>query len=110
MVINVDITSGAFYKRGPLIPLCLEYLEKSPTADPRQFLSEGTLTARNRASLAKFLRGLPVLTPRTRGADPRTIKNVSANGASNVMFESTDGQAMSVAVRDCWLRRQPAGC
>ncbi|KAG9047218.1 hypothetical protein FS837_002812, partial [Tulasnella sp. UAMH 9824] len=96
MVVNVDISSAAFYKPGPLIGLCLEYLEASPKANPVQFLSSNRLNTRTRVALAKFLRTLRVRTTHGGNTRVRSIRSVSEQGANNLPFE-LNGTMISVA-------------
>ncbi|KAG8958174.1 hypothetical protein FRC00_002972, partial [Tulasnella sp. 408] len=100
MLINVDISSAAFYKSGSPIKLCLEYLGRSPEEDPSQFLSGSGLNARTRRDLLKFIRGLNVRTQRNGEAGRvRAIKDISEKGADNLMFTTEDGRTISVAPR-----------
>ncbi|KIO16425.1 hypothetical protein M407DRAFT_33926 [Tulasnella calospora MUT 4182] len=96
MVINVDISSAAFYKPGPLIKLCLDYLGASTEGNPVQFLSSNRLNTRSRIDLAKFLRGLYVRTTRGGETRLRSIRNVSEEGANARLFE-LNGTMISVA-------------
>ncbi|KAG8926564.1 Eukaryotic translation initiation factor 2C [Tulasnella sp. 408] len=97
MVVNVDISSAAFYKPGPLIKLCLDYLEASPEANPVQFLSANRLNARTRVALSKFLRTLHVKTTTAAGTRVRSIRSISEEGANTLPFE-LNGTTISVAV------------
>ncbi|KIO29143.1 hypothetical protein M407DRAFT_21713 [Tulasnella calospora MUT 4182] len=74
MVINADISAAAFYKSGPLIKLCLEYLGANPEANPVQFLSATRLDHRKRRDLAKFLRNLNVQITRSGQTKQYSIK------------------------------------
>ncbi|KAG8900669.1 hypothetical protein FRC01_010058, partial [Tulasnella sp. 417] len=96
MVINADISAAAFYKPGPLINLCLEYLGASPGANPVQFLSGARLDARRRRDLAKFLRNLNVQITRAGQTRHHSIKAVSEQGASTFLFDK-EGTMTSVA-------------
>lgn len=97
MVVNVDISSAAFYKPGQLIKLCLDYLEASPEANPVQFLNSNRLNTRTRVDLAKFLRTLRVRTTHGGKTRVRSIRSVSEEGANNLSFES-NGTMITVAV------------
>ncbi|KIO29135.1 hypothetical protein M407DRAFT_21707 [Tulasnella calospora MUT 4182] len=103
MVINVDISSAAFYKSGPLIKVCLEYLGRSPEGDPVQFLSANRLDARTRRDLLKFIRNLNVRTQRNGEARVRAIKDINEKGADTLMFSTDDGGSMSV---QAWFRKE----
>lgn len=99
MAIEVDISSAAFYKSGPLVKLRLEYLGASPEIDLARFLNANNLDARTRRGLAKFLRNLNVITPYKAGANPKSIKNFSEEEANNVLLEAND-TTTSVAVKN----------
>ncbi|KAG8992734.1 hypothetical protein FRB90_000927 [Tulasnella sp. 427] len=103
MVINVDISSAAFYKSGPLIKICMEYLGKSADADPAQFLSANRLDTRTRKDLAKFIRNLNVRTTRNGESRVRAIKDISDRGADTLMFPLDGGGQISV---QAWFRRE----
>ncbi|KAG8946717.1 hypothetical protein FRC04_011495 [Tulasnella sp. 424] len=103
MVINVDISSAAFYKSGPLIKVCLEYMGRSPDGDPLQFLAANRLDQRTRKDLLKFIRNLTVRTTRNGQSNNRSIKDISDKGADNLMFKLEDGSSISVAA---WFRRE----
>ncbi|KIO16424.1 hypothetical protein M407DRAFT_33925 [Tulasnella calospora MUT 4182] len=94
MVVNVDIGSIAFYRHGPLIGLCMEYLGQSPDANPLPFLGGNYVDARTRRELLKFIRGLMV---RTTGSGIRSIKDISEKGADTITFISDAGIATSIS-------------
>lgn len=98
MVINVDISSAAFYKGGPLIRVCLEYMGRSPDADPVQFLSGARLDVRTRKDLLKFIRNLNVRTARKDETRVRSIKDISDKGADAITFTPEGGGTISVKV------------
>lgn len=108
MVINADISAAAFYKSGPLIKLCLEYLGANPDANPVQFLSATRLDARARRDLAKFLRNLNIQITRSGQTKHFSIKAVSEQGASNFLFDR-DGTMISIAVSVRRLHRLVSG-
>ncbi|KAG8898432.1 hypothetical protein FRC01_010915, partial [Tulasnella sp. 417] len=58
MIINLDISSAAFYKPGPLIKLCLDYLGRSPESDPTPVLTATRFDPRVKRDLLKFIRNL----------------------------------------------------
>ncbi|KAG8923760.1 hypothetical protein FRC01_012373, partial [Tulasnella sp. 417] len=104
MVVNVDISSAAFYKSGPLIKVCLEYMGRSPESDPVPVLSGPRLDARNRRDLLKFIRNLNVRTQRNGESRVRTIKDISEKGADTLTFASDDGGTTSVALsKTAWV-------
>ncbi|KAG8902690.1 hypothetical protein FRB99_004254, partial [Tulasnella sp. 403] len=92
MVLNFDISTGAFFQPGPLIALCLAVLKKRNTANPNNELS-ANMSRRDRASLLKMIRHLRVRTQQ-RGEQPRIreIRGLSEVGAANHTFDTPDGQ------------------
>ncbi|KAG8946718.1 hypothetical protein FRC04_011496 [Tulasnella sp. 424] len=103
MVINVDISSAAIYKSGPLIKVCLEYMGKSPDGDPLQFLSVNRLDQRTRRDLLKFIRNLTVRTNRNGEIRDRAIKDISEKGADTLDFPLDEGGRITV---QAWHRRE----
>ncbi|KAG8942123.1 hypothetical protein FRC00_011997, partial [Tulasnella sp. 408] len=97
MMINLDISSAAFYKSGSLIKLCLEYLGRSPESDPTSVLTATRFDQRTKRDLLKFIRTLKVRTRRngTETAE-RGIKDLSDKGADALMFKKEDGGLTSV--------------
>ncbi|KAG8885868.1 hypothetical protein FRB97_009030 [Tulasnella sp. 331] len=95
MVVNLDISTGTFYKGGPLIGLCLEFL--GAYGQPELHLT-ARMDGRRRNDLIKFIRNLKVKTQK-RGEGPkiRPIKDLSKEGASDHMFPTTDGAMTTVA-------------
>jgi eukaryotic translation initiation factor 2C len=99
LVVNVDLATGVMYKEGPLIPLCIEFLNRPPNTHPAQLLSPGNnpnFTERDRIRLSKFLSGLRVLVS-TTGTKPRVIRGLSTVGANAHQFESHAGTTTNVA-------------
>lgn len=107
MMVNVDISSAAFYKSGPLIGLCMEYLGKSSEADPLHFLSANQLEVQTRIDLARFVRNLSV---RTTGKRVGAIKDISKEEADTLTFPSGDGSTRSVHVSPMYRIRIPFSC
>jgi len=99
LVVNVDLATGVMYKEGPLIPLCIEFLNRPPNTNPSQLLSPGNnlnFTERDRIRLSKFLSGLRIQVS-TTGTKPRVIRGLSTVGANAYQFESQTGTTVSVA-------------
>ena len=97
MFINVDISTGLFFKSGPLIALCLELLGAPPNADPTQYLGKN-MNARAKNELLKYIRNLKVKTERRgQGAQVRQIKDISEKVADEHTF-ATDVGSTTVAV------------
>ncbi|KAG8952529.1 hypothetical protein FRC00_006749 [Tulasnella sp. 408] len=99
MVINVDTSSAAFYKSGPLIKVCLEYLGRSPEADPTQVLSASRLDARTRRDLLKFIRNLNVRTQRGVETRIRAIRDISEKGADTLLIRADNGGTVPLPPR-----------
>ncbi|KAF5388155.1 hypothetical protein D9615_000461 [Tricholomella constricta] len=99
MLINVDISTGTMYKAGPLLGLCLDFLNK---ADPNALAMSRGFPDRERLRLQRFISGIRVLTKHT-GADgtiqqtPRVVKKLSSAGANALNFTMREGGSMSVA-------------
>ncbi|KAF8076456.1 argonaute-like protein [Lyophyllum atratum] len=99
MLINVDISTGTMYKAGPLLGLCLEFLNKG---DPNALATSRGFPDRERLRLQRFISGIRVLTKHA-GADgtiqqtPRVIKKLSTAGANALNFTMREGGSMSVA-------------
>ncbi|KAJ7481095.1 argonaute-like protein [Mycena galericulata] len=98
MLINVDISTGAMYKPGPLLSLCLKYINK----DKPNFLSpKHGFPDRERLRLQRFIVGIRVLTshagPGGGVQTPRVVKKLSTSGASSLTFQLREGQTMTVA-------------
>lgn len=98
-MINLDISSAAFYKSGSLIKLCLEYLGRSPESDPTSVLTATRFDPRVKRDLLKFIRNLKVRTRRNgTETQERGIKDLSDKGADALMFKKDDGGLTSVQV------------
>ena len=94
MYLNLDITTGIMFKGGPLISLCLEYLNDG---DPNR-LSPNNLNDRDRISLQRFLTNLRVSTDYGGSTRTRAIKHLSHQGANAIMFTMRQGgPSISVA-------------
>jgi eukaryotic translation initiation factor 2C len=101
MLINVDVSTGAMYKPGPLIDLALAFLGRpgNPNAlAPNQGLSEW-----ERIRLQGFIMGLKVTTSHgqlDQGHQiprQRVVRKLSSEGASSLEFELANGPRMTVA-------------
>ncbi|KAG6829528.1 hypothetical protein H0H92_004265 [Tricholoma furcatifolium] len=95
MVLNVDVSTAAMYKSGPLIQLCLAFFNRSDS----NFLAH--LENRERLRLQRFLSGVKISATHTANtrpnAPPRTIKRLSTAGASATSFFLENGTKMTVA-------------
>ncbi|KZT39639.1 argonaute-like protein [Sistotremastrum suecicum HHB10207 ss-3] len=103
MLINIDISTGAMFKPGPLLNLCADFLRKGnrPPPTPAQLAPRAGFPDRERLRLQRFLFGVRV-TVVTDSAEsgpraPRVIKKISEAGANDLMFELREGRRLSVA-------------
>ncbi|KAG8989796.1 hypothetical protein FRB94_014008 [Tulasnella sp. JGI-2019a] len=95
LVVNLDVSTGTFYKGGPLIGLCLEFLGVFGNPEPHL---TGPMDKRKRNDLIKFIRNLKVKTQK-KGEGPkiRPIKDLSKDGADDHMFPQADGNITTIA-------------
>ncbi|KAF7366306.1 Protein argonaute-2 [Mycena sanguinolenta] len=102
MLINVDISTGVMYQPGPLIKLCLSFLNLNPN-DPLRLTRD--LDDRQRIKLGRFIAGIRVRTEdASRDPDPkkavtraRVVRKLTQQGASNVTFVMRGGRTLTVA-------------
>ncbi|KDQ16674.1 hypothetical protein BOTBODRAFT_30592 [Botryobasidium botryosum FD-172 SS1] len=93
LLVNIDITAGLMYKPGPLIDLCMDFLQ---LRDNRALMA-GTISDRARSSLQRFIKRIRVLaTHRGDKARAASIAEVLPMSAANYTF-SKDGRVISVA-------------
>lgn len=96
MIVNVDISTGMFYKPGPLLNICLEFLQQNnPNAlDP----TNNRFSHRDRVELQRFLSGVRVTSDVQAGRQhSSTISGLTTDSAQNSTFSNQAGQQMSVA-------------
>lgn len=98
MLINVDISTATMYKSGPLLRLCLEFLQK----DHPSHLAPPRTADREFVRLNRFISGMRVLTspPGTSGTPTqigRVVKKLNTTAAKSLRFSLRDGGSMSVA-------------
>ncbi|KAK7036065.1 protein argonaute-2 [Favolaschia claudopus] len=93
-IINLDISTGPMYKPGPLIDLCLSFLQKN---NPH-CLNE-TIPDDKRRDLNIFISGVHVQARTARGTACKcTVAKLSDRSAANSMFTNqSTGQPLSVA-------------
>ncbi|KAF8958525.1 argonaute-like protein [Flammula alnicola] len=98
MYINLDISTGVMYKAGPLLSLCLDYLnQKNPNAlSPR---TRPPLPDRERLRLQRFISGMRVTTKYTGRTKTLVIKRLTSESASSIMFSMRQG-GPSISVAD----------
>jgi eukaryotic translation initiation factor 2C len=100
MLINIDISTATMYKEGPLLDLCLQFLNKN---HPRFLSVRAGFPDRERLRLQRFLTNLRINTertdPTTRKAEsiPRVIKKLSSAGANDLSFQDREGRTKTVA-------------
>ncbi|KAJ6630422.1 argonaute-like protein [Mycena sp. CBHHK59/15] len=94
MLINVDISTGVMYKPGPLIDLCLEFLQIT-----RVPMLSSQMPDRNRLSLARFIAGIRVQTEDAGSGALRTrvVRKLSKEGANQLTFRMREGRSITVA-------------
>ena len=97
MLINVDISTATMYKSGPLLRLCLDFLQKD---HPSHLVSSKT-TDRELMRLNRFISGIRVITsPPGPGGTPkigRVVKKLNTTAAQSLKFTLREGGSMSVA-------------
>jgi eukaryotic translation initiation factor 2C len=100
MLINVDMSTGIMYKAGPLISLCLSFLNRPPN-NPNVLSAANGFPDRERLRLQRFLSGIRVITPHTAaaGTEPRArvVKKLSTASADAITFTTSEGGTMTVA-------------
>ncbi|KAI0832378.1 argonaute-like protein [Trametes gibbosa] len=94
MFINVDISTGAMYKAGPLLRVAMEFMNYN---DPARL--NGDL--RDRIRLQRYLSGVRVLVEvpgqrQTSRRPARVVKKISARSAREMTFVNREGQNLSV--------------
>ncbi|KAJ7612222.1 argonaute-like protein [Roridomyces roridus] len=101
MLINVDISTGLLYQPGPLINLCLSYLQ-FPQSDVQRLTR--AMPDRFRIQLQRFIAGIRVLTkaatdpPNAQpSGTPRVVRKLTKEGANECIFTMRGGRTMSVA-------------
>ncbi|KAK7021928.1 hypothetical protein VNI00_017157 [Paramarasmius palmivorus] len=107
LILNVDITTGMFYKSGPLITVALEYLQQS---DPRLLSPLSGLPDRQRQRLQRFLSGIRVkVVSANPNSRPRivTIQRLTRESARDFYFQPREGPRISVADYFYRLNNQP---
>lgn len=97
LLVNVDISTAMFYKAGPLISFCLEYLGRNQ--DQANFLSPSHgFPDRERRNLQNFIMHMKVTTEEPgRGVRTFTVQGLSAGGANQETFTLRDGKTSTVA-------------
>ncbi|KAB5590426.1 Argonaute-like protein [Ceratobasidium theobromae] len=99
MLLNVDISPGAMYARGPMIAVCLEILHRG---SPNALVPGQGLTDRDRMKLQRFLANVRFVTTHKErngqvSSKPKVLKNITSRGANDLKFTNHDGNEISVA-------------
>jgi eukaryotic translation initiation factor 2C len=95
ILINVNISTGAMYQHGKLIPLCLDFLGRSKQP---QVLTASQLPGRELRRLQNFLKGIKVTTPycaRNRNRQ-RLVHRLTPESARDRTFDVGDGRTVTV--------------
>lgn len=99
MLINVDISTGVMYQPGPLISLCLAFLD----APNNPSILSSQLPDRQRLALGRFITGIRVQTQDAAAANQhgtvraRVVRSLSREGANQVTFTRRGGTATTVS-------------
>jgi eukaryotic translation initiation factor 2C len=97
MLINVDISTATMYKSGPLLRLCLDFLQKNHPSH----LSSSKTTDRDFMRLNRFVSGIRVITgsPEPSGTPKigRVVRRLNTTAAQSLRFTLREGGSMSVA-------------
>ncbi|KAI9001051.1 argonaute-like protein [Trametes punicea] len=96
MLINVDISTGAMYKPGPLIRIAMEFLGFN---DPSQLQFDRE--SRDRVRLQRFLSGVRVIVEvpgqrQTTRRPARVVKRLTLHGAKDLQFTNREGKQVTV--------------
>ncbi|KAG7099080.1 hypothetical protein E1B28_000955 [Marasmius oreades] len=100
MLINVDISTGLMYKSGPLIDLCLDFLNKRSGANVNVLSPIHGLPDRTRLTLSRFISGMRIVVNSGDTNFPsqtRVVKQLSQAGASQLTFTLREGGTLTVA-------------
>ena len=89
------------YKPGPLLNLCLEFIER-PGGNPNVLAPSKGFPERERLRLQRFISGIRVKTiyKDARGSvsqSPRVVKKLTQEGANRLFFKTREGASLSVA-------------
>ncbi|VDC01533.1 unnamed protein product [Peniophora sp. CBMAI 1063] len=101
MYTNVDISTGAMYKEGPLLTLCLEVLGRGMQNVNVLSPSHG-LPDRERLRVQRFIQNVKIITkhgkPHPSGRNPpRVVRRLTKEGARRLSFTPENGASMTVA-------------
>ncbi|KAJ3501716.1 hypothetical protein NLJ89_g9216 [Agrocybe chaxingu] len=94
MYINIDIATGLMYREGPLLDLCLEFLNQR---DPSNLSPVRRFPDRERLRLQRFISNMRVMTTYGGKKKAYVVKKVSVQAASEIRFTTRDGRSVTVA-------------
>ncbi|KAJ3844614.1 argonaute-like protein [Lentinula raphanica] len=97
LLFNIDLSTGLFYRDGPLIDVALEVVGNR---DPASLSFTRGLPERMFRELERYVKGVRVsVQPAARGAPPTivTINTLTREGAQNITFKMSDGNSTNVA-------------
>lgn len=101
VIINIDISTGVMYRKGPLIDLCLDFFGAPAKSNPSQFLAatgNRAMPAQQRLLLQRFLSGVQVTAKTASGQwQEYTIHKLTDRSAKDLIFKDKDGKTVSVA-------------
>ncbi|KZV61782.1 Piwi-domain-containing protein [Peniophora sp. CONT] len=102
MFTNIDISTGAMYKEGPLLELCLEVADRGMqnvnVLSPRHGLPD-----RERLRIQRFIQNVKVTTkhgkplPPGTKRPPRVVRKLTKDGARDLTFTTETGASITVA-------------
>ncbi|KAJ3900104.1 argonaute-like protein [Lentinula edodes] len=100
LLLNIDLSTGMFYKPGPLISVALEIVSNARNPDPNLLSTDRGLPDRIFKDLERFLKNVRVsVQPATASSPPKvhTISTLTREGAQGITFNTRDGTPTTVA-------------
>ncbi|KAJ3847737.1 argonaute-like protein [Lentinula lateritia] len=100
LLLNIDLSTGMFYKPGPLIGVALEIVSNARNPDPNILSTDRGLPDRIFKDLERFLKNVRVsVQPATASSPPKvhTISSLTREGAQGITFNTRDGTPTTVA-------------
>ncbi|KAJ3888986.1 argonaute-like protein [Lentinula edodes] len=100
LLLNIDLSTGMFYKPGPLIGVALEIVSNARNPDPNLLSTDRGLPDRIFKDLERFLKNVRVsVQPATARSPPKvhTISTLTREGAQGITFNTRDGTPTTVA-------------
>ncbi|KIY71783.1 Piwi-domain-containing protein [Cylindrobasidium torrendii FP15055 ss-10] len=99
LMVNVDVSIGVMYRKGPLIGTCLDFLGLQQNSDVmRSPLVPNQRNVRERNSLSKFLSGVQVRARSANGGfQTVSIYKLTDRGANQLTFNDNNNQPVTVA-------------